>query len=365
MDTANIESFFQQKYLENTVQVYLTAVLIIIIGIAVIKAVRQIFKKQLSGFENIYVRYLVNLDSYFFPILVLAVIFGAFQLLTVSQKLATFLDHVFTVAFVFLTVRLITAGVRHAIKSYFDEKDSAEQKAKQIRGLVLIVNGVLWIMGIIFLFDNLGFNVTAVLTGLGVGGIAIALAAQTILGDLFNYFVIFFDKPFEIGDFIIVDDKLGAVEYIGLKSTRIRSLQGEQIVFSNTNLANSRLHNYKRMLERRILFKLGVVYSAGAEKLEIIPRLIKAIVEKHSDTRFDRAHFASYGDYSLNFEVVYYVLSADYNRYMDIQQSINLQIYKAFAQHGIEFAFPTYTVAVQNPVTVHTDKNDSRQKITV
>lgn len=366
MDKAltNIKHIFQQDYLGNTVLHYLIVALTISIGIVVIKAARKIFRKQLGDHDNVYVKFLVKLDSYFFPVLVLAVIFSAFQSLTVSQKAATFMTHVFTVAFVFLTIRLVTAGVRHAIKSYFDEKDTIGQKAKQIRGIVLIANGILWVVGIIFLIDNLGFDVTAVLTGLGVGGIAIALAAQTILGDLFNYFVIFFDKPFEIGDFIIVDDKLGVVEYIGLKTTRIRSLQGEQVVFSNTNLTNSRIHNYKRMLERRILFKLAVVYSTGADNLEAIPKLIKSIVEKHADTRFDRAHFASYGEYSLNIEVVYYILSADYNQYMDIQQSINLQIYKTFEQHGIEFAFPTYTIARQKQAPVQPNGKPAAKALT-
>jgi len=179
-----------------------------------------------------------------------------------------------------------------------------------------------------------------------VGGIAIALAAQTILGDIFNYFVIFFDRPFEIGDFIIVGDVLGTVEYIGLKTTRIKSLQGEQIIFSNSNLTNSRIHNYKRMNERRVVFKLGVVYDTGTEKLEKIPKLVKSIITDEPQTRFDRAHFVSFGDYSLNIEIVYYMLSADYNQYMDVQQRINLRIYNEFGSNGIEFAFPTYSISL-------------------
>jgi small-conductance mechanosensitive channel len=214
-----------------------------------------------------------------------------------------------------LLIRLIAAALSNAIRSYLLEHDESGGKLKQIRGIILILNALVWIVGLIFLFDNLGFNVTAVLTGLGVGGIAIALAAQTILGDLFNYFVIFFDRPFELEDFIIVDDKLGTVEYIGLKTTRIRSLQGEQVVFSNTNLTNSRIHNYKRMAERRIVFNLQLVYETSYENLQSIPRIVQDIVEGQRDTRFDRAHFAAFAEYSLT---VYYILSADYNRYMDI-----------------------------------------------
>ena len=156
----------------------------------------------------------------------------------------------------------------------------------------------------------------------------------------------FFDRPFEIGDFIIVGDVLGTVEYIGLKTTRIKSLQGEQIIFSNSNLTNSRIHNYKRMNERRVVFKLGVVYDTGTEKLEKIPKIVKSIINEQPQTRFDRAHFISFGEYSLNIEIVYYMLSADYNQYMDVQQKINLRIYDEFAALGIEFAFPTYSISI-------------------
>jgi small-conductance mechanosensitive channel len=204
---------------------------------------------------------------------------------------------------------------------------------------------VLWTIGLIAIFHNLGFDVTAIIAGLGVGGIAIALAAQTILGDLFNYFVILFDQPFEPGDFIVVDEKMGTIEHIGLKTTRIRSLQGEQIIFSNTNLTNSRIHNYKRMNERRVLFQLGVVYDTPVDKLKIIPTLIRKAIDDQDFVRFDRVHFASFGEYSMKFEAVYHVISSDYNQYMDIQQGINLAICEQFRAEGIQFALPAYSIS--------------------
>ncbi|MCZ7615125.1 MAG: mechanosensitive ion channel family protein [Ignavibacteriaceae bacterium] len=173
--------------------------------------------------------------------------------------------------------------------------------------------------------DNLGFDISAVIAGLGIGGIAIALAAQTILGDLFSYFVIFFDRPFEVGDFITVQDKSGTVEYTGIKTTRLRSLSGEQLVFSNHDLTNSRIHNYKKMERRRVVFTLRVIYQTTAEQIESIPKLVREIIESQQDVAFDRGHFASYGDFSLNFEFVYFVLEADYNKYMNIQQAINIE----------------------------------------
>lgn len=202
----------------------------------------------------------------------------------------------------------------------------------------------LWVLVGLLLLRNLGIDITALIAGLGVGGIAVALAVQNILGDLFASMSIVLDKPFVIGDFIIIGDYLGTVEHIGLKTTRVRSLSGEQIVFSNTDLLNSRVRNYKRMYERRVLFSLGVTYQTPHDKLAAIPGMIREIIESQPDTRFDRAHFASYGDFALIFEVVYYVTRPDYNLYMDRQEAINLGIYNRFAREGIEFAYPTQTI---------------------
>ena len=172
-----------------------------------------------------------------------------------------------------------------------------------------------------------------------------------ILGDLFASVSILLDKPFVPGDFVVVADFKGTVEHIGVKTTRVRSLGGEQIVFSNNDLLQSRLRNFKRMNERRVLFKLNVDYLTSAEQIESIPPLLRQIVEAQQGTRFDRAHFASYGDSSLLFEVVYFVLTPDYNRYMDVQQAINLEIYRRFAASGIAFAYPTHTVVLKGPAT--------------
>jgi small-conductance mechanosensitive channel len=209
---------------------------------------------------------------------------------------------------------------------------------------MLLINGVIWMLGFLLLFDNLGYNVTTIIAGLGIGGIAIALAAQSILGDLFNYFVIFFDRPFEIGDFITVDDKKGTVEYIGIKTTRLKSLTGEQLVFSNSDLTNSRIHNFKSMEQRRVSFSLGVVYQTSPQLLEKIPTLIKGIIEVQPTVTFDRAHFQKFSPSSLEYEVVYFVETSDYNLYMDLQQKINMEIFKVFAQEDIHFAYPTQSI---------------------
>lgn len=207
----------------------------------------------------------------------------------------------------------------------------------------------LWSFILLLALDNLGINVTALIAGLGVGGIAVALAVQNILGDLFASLSIVLDKPFTVGDFLIIDDLLGKVEHVGLKTTRLRSLSGEQLVFSNSDLLQSRIRNYGRMYERRVVFEIGVTYQTPRTKLEIIPAIMREAVEASEETRFDRSHFKAYGNFSLNFETVYFVLTADYNRYMDIQQAVNLHIHQRFEEEGIEFAYPTQTLFIATP----------------
>ena len=203
---------------------------------------------------------------------------------------------------------------------------------------------VVWAFALLLGLDQLGFDVTALVAGLGIGGIAVALAMQNILGDLFASAAIVLDKPFMVGDFIVVGEHAGTVEKVGLKTTRVRSLSGEQLVFANALLLNAQLRNFKRMNERRIAFAIGVTYETPLEKLRALPGWLKAAVEAQPKARFDRAHFKSYGDFSLNFEVVYYVLSAEFNVYMDTQQGINLTIYEKLAQEGVQFAYPTRTL---------------------
>jgi small-conductance mechanosensitive channel len=248
------------------------------------------------------------------------------------------------IAVIFFAIRLLTSTLDFSITTYSKQDDTSEQKSKQLKSLSALARFLVWGIGLIFLLDNLGVDISAVVAGLGIGGIAVALAAQAILGDLFSYFTIFFDKPFEIGDFVTVDDKTGTIEYIGIKSTRIRALSGEQLVLSNTDLTSSRIHNFKKLQRRRITFQLGVIYQTPADKLKIIPEIVKQIIVDHSDAEFDRGHFKAFGDFSLNFEFVYYVLSSEYSIYMDIQQAINFKIFEKFEEEGIEFAYPTQTL---------------------
>ena len=205
-----------------------------------------------------------------------------------------------------------------------------------------------WVAIVLMALENLGFPIGTLLAGLGVGGIAVALAVQNVLGDLFASLSIVLDKPFLIGDFITIDSFAGTVEHVGLKTTRLRSLTGEQLIFANSDLLKSRIRNYKRMNERRVVFTLGVAYETPVARLEGIPGMIREVVEAQTNVRFDRAHFKEYGAYSLNFEVVYWMLLPDYNLFMDTNQAVNLAIFRRFAAAGIQFAYPTQTILLPN-----------------
>ncbi len=345
-------NYLEQVYYNNTIQDYLVATGLFVILILALRLFRRIVMWRLKKWSE---KTKTTLDDFIIKVIERAVLpllnFGAFYVsittLNLTDKLHKLLHGISAVVITFFVLRLVIAVIKYAIETKMMKEDDTDAKLRQIKGIMVIIKIVVWILGIVFLLDNFGYDVTAFITGLGIGGIAVALAAQNILGDLFNYFVIFFDRPFEVGDFIIIDDKRGTVEAIGIKTSRIRSLTGEELVFANSDLSSSRIHNYKRMARRRVLFTLGVTYQTSLENLRQIPEIIRNIITGIEDTEFDRAHFSKYGDFSLDIEIVYYVLSTEYNKYMDIQQSINLRIFEEFAGRGIEFAYPTQTVFVE------------------
>jgi small-conductance mechanosensitive channel len=238
------------------------------------------------------------------------------------------------------------ASIRFAVRTYEQGAGADSALAGSLGVTRYFGTFAMWVLVLLLVLDNVGVQVTALVAGLGIGGIAIALAAQSVLGDLFASFVIVVDKPFKEGDFIIVGDLMGSVEHVGIKTTRIRSLWGEQLVFSNSDLTSSRIRNFGLMQQRRILFSVGVTYDTPPDTVERIPEMIREAVESQDLTRFDRAHFSGYGDSSLDMEIVYYVLSGEYTVYMDIQQGINLALLRRFGDEGIDFAFPTRTLHV-------------------
>ena len=347
-----MDELLKQVYFGNTILNFAEALGIFILGIIVIKIFRSIVLRRLKKWAaktqtTIDDFIIIGMQKSVVPVLYFGSFYIAFKYLKLSPDFHTAINIISIFIVTFYAIRLITSVMDFSIVSYTSKQGEAHpHKAKQLKGISTFAKMLVWGIGIIFLLDNLGVNISAVVAGLGIGGIAVALAAQAILGDLFSYFVIFFDRPFEIGDFIIVDDKTGTVEHIGIKTTRIRALSGEQLVLSNTDLTSSRIHNYKKLQRRRVVFQIGVIYETPADKLKIIPEIVKNIIVEAENAEFDRGHFKSYGDFSLNFEFVYYVLSADYTIYMDIQQNINLKIFTVFEKEGIVFAYPTQMVYV-------------------
>jgi small-conductance mechanosensitive channel len=225
------------------------------------------------------------------------------------------------------------------LEKWLEYRISTQKEASRSTAVTLLTfSGKLLLWGFIALMSlqNLGIDVTALIAGLGVGGIAVALATQTLLGDLLGSIVIAIDKPFEVGDLIIVGDLSGNVETIGLKTTRVRSIYGEQIVFSNTDLLGSRIRNYKRMSERRVTFHLEIGSHTPIEKLDALPTVIKEEVASHPDLRFERAYFQKFDGSKQIWEVVFYVLSSDIGLHMDRQHQVNLALHKRFLKEGIE-----------------------------
>jgi len=266
----------------------------------------------------------------------------------------------------FIIALLIQAGlwVGEITRSTLEQQRQRALKknpaaATTINAMGFLSRILIWSVVLLVALDNLGIDVTALVAGLGIGGVAVALSVQNILGDLFASLSIILDKPFVLGDFLIVDDFMGSVEYVGLKTTRVRSLSGEQLIFSNSDLLKSRIRNYGRMYERRVVFNIGVTYDTPREKLKRIPEIIREAVKAQDKTRFDRSHFMKYGDYALQFETVYYVASPDYNAYMDRQQAIYFAIHEVFEQEDIEFAYPTQTLYVTQRAGADTRNQDS------
>lgn len=262
-------------------------------------------------------------------------------------------DAVFDKALILVLMMQVGLWGQRAIRAWLEarvRRNEGSSAATHLGILAFVLSVVLWAIVLLATLNNLGFDITALVASLGIGGVAVALAVQNILGDLFASLSIALDKPFLVGDFIIIDDMMGTVKHVGLKTTRVQSLSGEELIFANNDLLKSRIRNYKRMAERRVVFSFGVTYDTSPDMLEKLVPLTREIVSAQQKVRLDRVHFKSMGDWKLEFEVVYYVLDPDFNLYMDIQQAINLALMRKLQALGVAFAFPTQTVNIAGSV---------------
>lgn len=288
-------------------------------------------------------------EKFIIPYLYLIINYGIIQQLTFTTRADHILKVVVAVLTAYYFIRFINHAIHLSVLLYMQSKDESPERIKQLTGILAVIKVLVWAGGLLMLVDNLGYDITTIITGLGIGGIAIALAAQNILTDLFSYFVIFFDKPFGIGDVISVNNVTGTVERIGIKTSHIRSVSGEQLIMPNAELVKSTIKNIKRLERRGVTFKLNVRYDTPKEKLDSIPGLVKEIIEKQQHVTFERCHLTALSDYSLAFEVLYFIDSSDYKLYLDTQQKIYREILNAFSIRGIDFAFPGQTFALQHP----------------
>lgn len=339
----------QAVYYGNTIKAYLTALIIITGSFLLLWLIKAIaitaLKKQAAKTETTLDDFLVDaLEKCVVPALYFFGIYAGLKYLKFEPHVDKGINAGYIAVITFYAISLATRLVSYSMTAYVVKKEKDESKAQEIKGFLFVVNGIIWILGAVLLLDNLGYKVSTIIAGLGIGGIAVALAAQAVLGDLFSYISILFDKPFAVGDTISVGDYTGVVENIGIKTTRIRSVTGEEIVFSNSDLTGSRLRNLKRMNSRRVTLTLGATYNTPKEKLEKIPGVVKAIISANKEAEFYAAHFTRFSASSLDFDVIYFIKSADYLKYLDVQQEINLKIVEEFGRLGVEFAYPTTTV---------------------
>lgn len=340
-------AFFSETYIGNTIFEYLVAFVIFIV-LAIIFAtlratilgrLKKLTKKTETDIDDMIITIYQSIKP---PFYILLAFYLAIRFLTIAPQLQNIINALLLIAVVYQVIRAIQIVIDYVVGKWAARTEADSEYA--VKALSNIFKGVLWAFGLLVVLSNLGIDITSLIAGLGIGGIAVALALQNILSDLFSSFAIYFDKPFTPGDFIVVGNQSGTVERIGIKTTRIRSLQGEEIVMSNRELTNATVQNFKQMEERRVPLNIGVTYDTPKAKLEKIPALVRQAIEKTEGARFDRAHFKTFGDSALLFEIIYYVGSREYVDYMNANEQIHLAIFEAFEKEKIEFAFPTQTI---------------------
>lgn len=345
---------FNGEFLGNSLEAWMTALGIALVSFLGLLVLRRLMKGRLLRWirksKNDVDDFLIPLveKTHWIALLGLGVYLGIDYQISLSPEIQLWFGRALLVILVlqigFWASGMINYYVTREVKERLEEDDGDDATTLDALGLVGQI--VLWIILGLILLDNFDVEISSLVTSLGIGGIAVALAMQNILGDLFASMSIALDRPFVIGDYVVVDEFEGDVRDIGLKSTRVRSLSGEELIFSNTDMLSSRIRNYKRLEKRRISFNFGVVYGTDVEHLRKIPAIVEEIIAPLEKAEFEMAHFKSLGDYSLDYTVVYHVLVQEYATYLDLQHQINLALYEKFAELEIEFAYPTQTVVM-------------------
>ncbi len=334
---------------------YIYFILIIIGSILASKLSKIIF---LGHFKKVISKTKTKIDdliieSFEAPIkhgILLLGVYIAFNYLSMNSIIIKIIRGIFTVLLTMLIASAVIKLINSAIELYWvpKAKSSKTRIDDNIIPLVkTIASWIIWSIAFVFTLNNLGINVTSLIAGLGVGGLAIAFALQNVLQDVFSSISIYLDRPFQIGDFIVIGNDSGTVKKIGIKSTRLETLQGEELVISNKELTDARVANFKRMKKRRVKFKIGVEYNTPLSKLKKIPKIIEKIIKNTENVELNRVHFTEFGDFALIYEIVVFINSKDYMVYKDVQQKINFKILEEFEKEKISMAFPTQTIYLQ------------------
>ncbi|HZX44056.1 MAG TPA: mechanosensitive ion channel family protein [Candidatus Nanoarchaeia archaeon] len=343
----NFQEFFALSFGGNTVRSYIIALAVFFISIAlihlfktvVIARLKVICQKTKTQWDDAVINFAEKIG---WPFYFMVALYPPLKFLKLPAIADVWLNYGIMIVLIYYSFKGFNGIVDYGTHEVMKKRDQSD--AYVIKFFSKLLKVLLWVIAGLLILSNLGYNINSLMAGLGIGGVAIALALQSVFADLFASVSIYFDKPFKVGDFIMIGETKGEVKKIGIKTTRLQSLWGEEIIISNQELTSSRIQNYKRMERRRIQFKFGVTYQTAQIKLKKIPEIVKEVFEKLKNADLDRVHFKEFGDFSLNFEVAYYVNSSEYNIYMDIQQQINLALKERFEKEGIDFAYPTQTV---------------------
>ncbi len=317
-----------------------------LIQVIVVARLKALSKKTNTDIDDVFVAAIDGIRAWVYTLVALYV---AVQFFLLPEWIDIILTAIFLFSVVWQGIEIITKFIDYGAQRFLEKDEGVDGvidpgSATASSMVTLLSRIVLWAVGGLFVLSNLGIEVTSLIAGLGIGGVAVAFALQGILSDLFASFSLYFDRPFRIGDFIIVGSDAGTVEKIGIKTTRIRTLQGEELVVSNAELTTARVQNFKKMSERRISSQFGITYETEQKLVREVPGIVERIFEDIDGVRLDRVHFTSFGDSALIYEMVYFVNSSDYKIFMDIQQKFNFRLIERFAELGIDFAYPTQTV---------------------
>lgn len=350
--TAPLQDVLHRTFLNNSISTWLTAAITAAVVLLVPLLLRHLLASRLrivsqrtvSGLDDMAVQLVAETRTW---VLVAIALFAGLGSLTLPARVETLIAPAAKLVILWQLALWGAAAVAFWVKHHLTSRTGTSDRTSiaMISAMGVGAKVVLWVLIFLTALKSVfGVEITALITGLGVSGIAVALAVQNILGDLLAALAIVFDKPFDVGDAIGVDDISGTVERIGLKTTHIRSTNGEQIVIGNSDLLKSRLHNYRRMSQRRVVFNLEVTYDTPSDVLKRLPSMIEEIVSAQPQVRFDRSHVASLDESAIRIETVYNLVDPDYKLYMNTQQTVYLEVLRRFGGMGVKFAFPSRTV---------------------